>query len=136
MNPQYIFLLEILLLLLQSITTYLLSLALLYSTEHDAKPNQSNSSEQDDDGGSVVQAEDVIVYAGQVPLVEQAGNRAEYEGEHGGGLVTVCHPLTATSSETDHSVNTTLPPHFSMFSSQLPRPCLVAAGRADCTSDQ
>ena len=92
MNPQYIFLLEILLLLLQSITTYLLSLALLYSTEHDAKPNQSNSSEQDDDGGSVVQAEDVIVYAGQVPLVEQAGNRAEYEGEHGGGLVTVCHP--------------------------------------------
>ena len=64
----------------------------MYSTEHDAKPNQSNSSEQDDDGGSVVQAEDVIVYAGQVPLVEQAGNRAEYEGEHGGGLVTVCHP--------------------------------------------
>ena len=61
----------------------------MYSTEHDVKPDQSNSSEQDDDGGSVVQAEDVIVYGGQVPLVEQAGNRAEYEGEHGGGLVTV-----------------------------------------------
>ena len=52
------------------------------------KTYQSNCCQQYDDSGSVVQTEDMIVDAGQVPFVEQSGNTAENEGEHFPGFLT------------------------------------------------
>jgi len=44
--------------------------------------DKGNGSEEDDDGGSVVEPEDMVVDADRVPLVEQPGDAPEYEGEH------------------------------------------------------
>jgi len=44
---------------------------------------QGRGGEEDDDRGSVVQLEDVVVDGGEVPLVEQPGHRAEDQGVHG-----------------------------------------------------
>ena len=45
--------------------------------------HQGRGGEEDDDRGSVVQLEDVVVDGGEVPLVEQPGHRAEDESVHG-----------------------------------------------------
>jgi len=49
---------------------------------------QGRGGEEDDDRGSVVQLEDVVVDGGEVPLVEQPGHRAraEDQGVHGGAV--------------------------------------------------
>ena len=46
--------------------------------------HKGNGSEEDDDGASVVESEDMVVDAHRVPLVEQAGDPPEDEGEHAG----------------------------------------------------
>ena len=45
--------------------------------------HQSCGSQDDDHGAPVVQAEDVVVDAGRVPLVEEAGDGPEYHVKHG-----------------------------------------------------
>ena len=46
--------------------------------------HKGDGSEEDDDGASVVESEDMVVDADWVPLVEQAGDPPEDEGEHAG----------------------------------------------------
>ena len=46
--------------------------------------HKGDGSEEDDDGASVVESEDMVVDAHRVPLVEQAGDPPEDEGEHAG----------------------------------------------------
>ena len=46
--------------------------------------HKGDGSEEDNDGASVVESEDMVVDAHRVPLVEQAGDPPEDEGEHAG----------------------------------------------------
>ena len=46
--------------------------------------HKGDGSEEDDDGAPVVESEDMVVDADRVPLVEQAGDPPEDEGEHAG----------------------------------------------------
>ena len=50
----------------------------------DILTHKGDGSEEDDDGASVVESEDMVVDAHRVPLVEQAGDPPEDEGEHAG----------------------------------------------------
>ena len=45
--------------------------------------HQSGGCQQYDDSGTVVQAEDVVVDAGRVPLVEQSRDSSKHQSEHG-----------------------------------------------------
>ena len=46
--------------------------------------HKGDGSKEDDDGASVVESEHMVVDAHRVPLVEQAGDPPEDEGEHAG----------------------------------------------------
>ena len=46
--------------------------------------HKGDGSEEDDDGASVVESEDMVVDTDRVPFVEQAGDPPEDEGEHAG----------------------------------------------------
>ena len=63
---------------------------------------QGSRSQKDDDCSSVVESEDVVVYAGAVPLVEQRSHCSKHEAEHPPGS-KITTSLVTKSSEMDES---------------------------------